>query len=157
MTAAPERPGDPERIAPVRTRPGAVAGGARVIELPRVTDPRGNLSFVESERHIPFTIERVFYLYDIPGGESRSGHAQRHLEQFVVAASGSFRVTLDDGDSRTEHYLNRSYYGIYIPPMVWREIDDFSSGSVCVVLASRAFDESEYIRDYDAFVRELRG
>ena len=123
----------------------------RLIELPQVTDPRGNLTFIEENRHIPFQIKRVYYLYDVPGGESRGGHAHKQLQQFIIAANGSFDVVLDDGSSVERHHLNRSYYGLYIPTMVWRELDNFSSGSVCLVLASSYFDEQDYIRDYDVF------
>ncbi|MEY2468328.1 MAG: hypothetical protein QOF21_1026, partial [Actinomycetota bacterium] len=101
----------------------------KVIELPKVFDPRGNLTFVEGTRHIPFEIRRVFYLYDVPGGESRAGHANRNLEQLLIAASGSFDVHLDDGEDKAVFSLRRSYYGLYVPGMLWREIDNFSSGS----------------------------
>src|SRR5665647_1411464 len=111
----------------------------RLIELPRVQDTRGNLTFIEGSRQIPFEIKRVYYLYDVPGGAARGGHAHKQLQQFIIAASGSFDVLLDDGSNRERHSLNRSYYGLYIPSMVWREIDNFSSGSVCLVLASDHF------------------
>ena len=123
----------------------------RIIQLPKVEDVRGNLTFIEENRHIPFEIKRVYYLYDVPGGETRGGHAHKQLQQFIIAASGSFDVVLDDGSSRERYHLNRSYYGLYIPPMTWREIDNFSSGSVCLVLASEYFSEPDYIRDYDVF------
>jgi dTDP-4-dehydrorhamnose 3,5-epimerase-like enzyme len=122
-----------------------------IIQLPKVEDARGNLTFIEENRHIPFEIKRVYYLYDVPGGETRGGHAHKQLQQFIIAASGSFDVVLDDGSSRERYHLNRSYYGLYIPPMTWREIDNFSSGSVCLVLASEYFSEPDYIRDYDVF------
>ena len=121
----------------------------RIIELPKIHDPRGNLTFIEGERHIPFEMKRVFYLYDVPGGETRAGHANRSLEQFLIAMSGSFDVILDDGDERKTFTLNRSYYGLYIPGMVWREIENFSSGSVCLVLTSHFYDADDYYRDYD--------
>jgi dTDP-4-dehydrorhamnose 3,5-epimerase-like enzyme len=127
----------------------------RIIELPKITDPRGNLTFVESGRHIPFETKRVYYLYDVPGGETRGGHAHRQLEQLVIAASGSFEVVIDDGKDRRSFYLNRSYYGLYIPRLVWRELQNFSSGSVCLVLASEFYDESDYYRDYDEFVQAI--
>jgi dTDP-4-dehydrorhamnose 3,5-epimerase-like enzyme len=126
--------------------------GCRIVDLPRVTDPRGNLTFVEGNQHVPFDIARVYYLYDVPGGESRGGHGHRELEQLVVAASGSLDVIVDDGRHRERFFLNRSYYGLYIPRMVWRELDNFSSGSVCLVLASAQYDEADYYRDYDEFV-----
>ncbi len=123
----------------------------RIIELPKIIDQRGNLTFIEGGRHIPFDPKRVYYLYDVPGGAARGGHAHRRLEQFIVAASGSFTVITDNGTARKDFYLNRSYYGLYIPTMVWREIDNFSSGSVCLVLASEHYDETDYIRDYEEF------
>jgi len=124
----------------------------RIIDLPKVADPRGNLTFVESNVHVPFDIRRVFYLYDVPGGERRAGHALKTCEQFLIAMSGSFDVALDDGRDKKRLHLNRSYFGLYIPPMVWREIDDFSSGSVCMALASDFFSEDDYIRYYDQFL-----
>jgi dTDP-4-dehydrorhamnose 3,5-epimerase-like enzyme len=129
--------------------------GCRVIDLPRVTDPRGNLTFIEADAHVPFSIHRVYYLYDVPGGESRGGHAHRELEQLVVAASGSFDVVVDDGTNHERFFLNRSYYGLYIPRLVWRELDNFSSGSVCLVLASQHYDEDDYYRDYEEFRRAV--
>jgi hypothetical protein len=126
--------------------------GCRLIDLPRVTDPRGNLTYVESQQTLPFPIQRVYYLYDVPGGESRGGHAHRQLEQFVIAAAGSFEVLVNDGVNTERFFLNRSYYGLYIPRMVWREIDEFSSGSVCLVMASHHYDEQDYYREYDEFL-----
>ena len=123
----------------------------RIIELPKVADRRGNLTFIEECRQIPFEIKRVYYLYDVPGGEERGGHAHRQLQQFIIAASGSFDVILDDGFERKRFHLNRSYYGLYLPSMIWRELDNFSSGSVCLVLASEFYDEEDYMRDYDKF------
>ena len=129
----------------------ATLSEVQVIDLPRIVDPRGNLTFVESHRHIPFDIKRIFYLYDVPGGETRGGHANKALRQLIIAASGSFEVIVDDGKSRARYFLNRSYYGLYLPEMVWRELVNFSSGSVCVVLASDYYDENDYYRDYDEF------
>ena len=126
--------------------------GCRVIDLPVVHDRRGNLTFVEGSGHVPFEIARAYWLYDVPGGESRAGHAHRRLEQLFVAASGSFDVLLDDGAQRDLVTLNRSYHGLYVPAFVWRELDNFSSGAVCLVLASLPFDEADYFRDYEAFV-----
>ena len=127
------------------------------MDLPRIQDPRGNLTFIEGSSHVPFDISRVYYLYDVPGGETRGGHAHRQLQQLIIAASGSFRVVLDDGSRRESYFLNRSYYGLYIPRLVWRELEDFSSGSVCLVLASLHYDESDYYRDYGEFVRATAG
>jgi dTDP-4-dehydrorhamnose 3,5-epimerase-like enzyme len=127
----------------------------RIIELPKIVDPRGNLTFVEGMNHVPFDIRRVYYLYDVPGGETRGGHAHRDLEQFIIAANGSFDVVLRDGYNQKKFFLNRSYYGLYVPRMVWRELENFSSGSVCLVLASQPYDESDYYRDYPEFLRAV--
>jgi hypothetical protein len=129
----------------------------KIIDLPKVEDRRGNLTFIEENRQIPFVIKRVYYLYDVPGGESRGGHAHKGLQQFIVAASGSFDVILDDGFERKRFHLNRSYYGLWVCPMIWRELDNFSSGSVCLVLVSELYDEADYIRDYDMFQKLQRG
>lgn len=126
------------------------------MELPRISDPRGSLTFIEGDRHVPFAIRRVYYLYDVPGGAERGGHAHRRLEQLIVAMSGSFDVVLDDGTNRTRFHLNRSYNGLYVCPMTWRELDNFSSGSVCMVLASRPYEEGDYYRDYGRFLEEAR-
>ena len=123
-----------------------------IIELPRINDPRGNLTFVESNHHIPFAIQRVYYLYDVPGGAERGGHAHKALHQLIIAMSGSFDIHLDDGHSKKTVHMNRSYYGLYICPMIWREIDNFSSGAVCMVLASNFYDELDYYREYDRFL-----
>jgi hypothetical protein len=128
-----------------------------LIDLPRVNDPRGNLTFIEGGRHVPFELKRIFYLYDVPGGAMRAGHALKRCHQFIVATSGSFDVILDDGAERKRFQLNRSYYGLYVPPLVWREIDNFSSNSVCVVLASETYDESDYYRDYEDFLAAVKG
>ncbi|MGH9032183.1 MAG: sugar 3,4-ketoisomerase [Acidimicrobiia bacterium] len=129
----------------------AVAG-CRMIDLPRITDPRGNLTFIEQTMHVPFEIRRVYYLYDVPGGESRGGHAHKTNEAFIVSASGSFDVVVRDGLEERRFFLNRPYYGLYIPAMTWRELENFSSGSVCLVLASQVYDADDYYRDYDQFV-----
>jgi WxcM-like protein len=131
--------------------PGGAALGCRIVDLARITDPRGNLTFVEGKRHIPFDIHRVFYLYDVPGGESRGGHAHRQLEQVIIAVSGSFDVVVDDGTDVERFSLNRSYYGLYVPRMVWSHLENFSSGSVSLVLASLPYDESDYYRVYEEF------
>lgn len=128
----------------------------RIIELPKITDPRGNLTFIESSSHIPFGIQRVYYLYDVPGGAERGGHAHKELHQLIIAMSGSFDVVLDDGNEKKRFHLNRSYYGLYVCPMIWRELDNFSSGSVCLVLASNLYDESDYYRDYHAFIQDAK-
>ncbi len=127
-----------------------------IIQLPRISDPRGNLTFIENSNHIPFDIKRVYYLYDIPGGSDRGTHAHKTLHQFIIAISGSFDVELDDGIIKKRFHLNRSYYGLYVCPMMWRLLDNFSSGSVCLVLASGIYDEFDYIRDYNVFIQETR-
>lgn len=127
-----------------------------IVDLPRINDPRGNLTFVEAGKHIPFSIQRVYYLYDVPGGAERGGHAHKNLHQLIIAMSGSFDIHLDDGRAKKTIHMNRSYYGLYICPMIWREIDNFSSGAVCMVLASNYYDEDDYYRDYDLFVRDAR-
>ena len=124
----------------------------QILEMPRINDPRGNLTFIESGRHIPFNIQRVYYLYDVPGGAERGGHAHKNLHQLVIATSGSFDIHIDDGIKKKTIHLNRSYVGLYICPMIWREIDNFSSGAVCMVLASNYYDESDYLRDYKDFL-----
>ena len=126
------------------------------LELPKISDPRGNLTFVESDRHIPFSIKRVYYLYDVPGGAERGGHAHKDLHQLIVAMSGSFDVHLDDGFEKKTVSLNRSYQGLYICPYIWRELDNFSSGAVCMVLASNFYDESDYFRDYSEFLKKVQ-
>lgn len=131
-------------------------GAVRLVPLPRISDPRGNLTFIESGEHVPFECRRVYYLYDVPGGEGRGGHAHRELQQLVIAASGSFDVAVDDGTRTRVFSLNRSYTGLYIPSMVWRELANFSSGSVALVLASEHYSEDDYYRDYDEFARDAR-
>ena len=123
-----------------------------IIDLPKIIDARGALSFIEGGRHIPFDIQRVYYLYDIPGGSERGSHAHKNLRQFIVAISGSFDVILDDGRDKRRFQLNRSYYGLYVSPMIWRNLENFSSGAVCMVLASVRYDEDDYIRNYEEFV-----
>ena len=128
----------------------------RLIDLPKINEWRGNLTFIEGMRHVPFEIKRVYYLYDVPGGAARAGHGHKQLEQFIIAMSGSFDVSLDDGFLQKKVHLNRSYYGLYMPAMTWRELDNFSSGSVCLVLASAPYDESDYYRDYETFRKAAR-
>jgi hypothetical protein len=147
------------KIATIRTpvAPRTTVDDCSVIELPRVNDPRGNLTFIEGSRHMPFDIARVYYLYDVPGGESRGGHAHVGLQQLIIAASGSFRVVVDDGERRRSVFLNRSYYGLYLPGMIWRELEDFSSGSVCLVLASKPYDPDDYYYNYEEFRTVVTG
>jgi WxcM-like, C-terminal len=128
----------------------------RLVDFPKISNPSGNLTFIEGGRHIPFEIQRVYYLYDVPGGAERGGHAHKALHQLIIAMSGSFDVLLDDGCQRKSYHMNRSYYGLYLCPMVWREINNFSSGAVCLALVSAPYDESDYIRDYDAFIAAAR-
>ena len=128
----------------------------KIIELPKINDARGNLSFVEGHSHIPFAIQRVYYLYDVPGGAERGGHGHKELQQLIIAMSGSFDVVLDDGYEKKRFHLNRSYNGLYVCPMIWRELDNFSSGAVCLVLASNLYDESDYYRDYPNFLTALK-
>ena len=128
----------------------------KIIELPKISDPRGNLTFIEGGAHIPFDIQRVYYLYDVPGGSERGGHAHKDLQQLIIAMSGSFDVVLDDGIEKKRFHLNRSYYGLYVSTMVWRELDNFSSGSVSMVLASNMYSEDDYLRDYREFLRHAK-
>ncbi len=128
----------------------------QLIDLPKIHDHRGNLSFVEGGRHIPFDIRRVYYLYDVPGGAERGGHAHKELHQLIIAMSGSFDIHLDDGNSKKTVHMNRSYYGLYVCPMIWREIDNFSSGAVCMVLASDYYDELDYYREYTEFINAAK-
>jgi hypothetical protein len=127
----------------------------KLIDLPKIADPRGNLTFVEGGRHVPFEIKRVFYLYDVPGGADRGGHALKRSHQFLIAMSGSFDVVLFDGKEKQRVHLNRSYHGLHIPPMIWREMDNFSSGSVCLALASTIYDTEDYYRDYNEYLKAL--
>ncbi len=129
---------------------------AHIIELPKILDQRGNLTFIEEENHIPFKIERTFWIYDVPGGENRGGHAYRETEEFIVALSGSFTVLLDDGHGRQEFHLSRSYYGLYVPRMIWREMTDFSTNSLALVLASTPYSAEDYIRDYNEFLNATK-
>lgn len=128
----------------------------QLIELPTVNDARGNLSFIESNKHIQFGIERVYYLYDVPGGEERGAHAHKELHQLIIAVSGSFDIHLDDGFTKKTVQMNRGYKGLYICPMIWRDIKNFSSGAVCLVIASHCYDENDYFRDYKKFIASVR-
>lgn len=128
----------------------------RIIELPKFLDKRGNLSFIEEFKQIPFKIERTYWIYDVPGGEHRGGHAYRENEEFIVALSGSFDVVLDDGINKTTYSLNRSYYGLYVPKGIWREMNNFSTNSLALILASTPYFQDDYIRDYQEFKKSLR-
>ncbi len=127
----------------------------KLIYFPKITDIRGNLSFIEENNQIPFQIKRVYYLYDVPSGATRGGHAHKALQQIIIALSGSFDVVLDDGVTKRQIFLNRPHYGLYIPPGVWRELENFSSNSVALSLVSERYDESDYIRDYEVFKRGI--
>ncbi len=126
----------------------------KLIEIPKITDTRGIISFVEGGKQIPFDIKRVYYIYDVPKGADRGSHAHKHLDQFFFAMSGSFDIVLDDGNSQQKFHLNRPYVGVYVCPMIWRELSNFSSGAVCMVLASAYYDEEDYIRDYQEFLKK---
>ncbi len=128
----------------------------RIVPLPKIHDPRGNLTFIEGESHIPFAVKRACWIYDVPDGEEREGHAMGRLEEFIIALTGSFDVLVDDGLNRTTYTLNRSYYGLYVPPLHWREPRDFSSGSVALLLLSRPYDPGDYIRHYEDFLKVKR-
>jgi len=123
----------------------------QIIQLPKILDKRGNLSFFENDNHIPFAIKRTYWIYDVPGGEVRGSHAYRESEEFIVALSGSFDVVLDDGNEKKVYSLNRSYYGLYIPRMYWREINNFSTNSLALVVSNTEYNEDDYIRDYGEF------
>jgi dTDP-4-dehydrorhamnose 3,5-epimerase-like enzyme len=124
---------------------------AQIIQLPKIVDSRGNLSFIEADEHIPFTIMRSYWIYDVPGGETRGGHAYINNQEFIVALSGSFDVVLNDGNTEKNFTLNRSYYGLYVPKMMWRQMKNFSTNSLALVLASTDFDINDYIYDFDEF------
>jgi len=128
-----------------------------IIELPQIYDPRGNLSFIEGNKHIPFDIKRVYYLYDVPDGKTRGGHAHKNLQQFIIAMSGSFDIVLDDGFEKRTINLTRSHKAVYVPRMIWRELGNFSSGAVCMVLASEYYDENDYYRNYSDFLAAVQG
>jgi len=127
----------------------------KIIELPKITDDRGNLTFVEENNHIPFEIKRVYFIYDVPGGEARGGHAYKELEEVFIAISGSFDLNLDDGRQKKIISLNRSYNAVYVPKGLWRKLDNFSTNSLCLVLASTAYNEDDYIRNYDNFLKYI--
>jgi dTDP-4-dehydrorhamnose 3,5-epimerase-like enzyme len=127
-------------------------GGIKIINLPRILDYRGNLSFIEEAGHIPFTIKRVYWIYDVPGGEFRGSHVFKETEELIVALSGSFDVVLHDGVQEKKFLLNRSYYGVYVPKMIWRKLENFSTNSLALILASTVYNESDYIRDFNEFL-----
>lgn len=127
----------------------------KIINLPKILDKRGNLSFLESNNHIPFEILRAYWIYDVPGGEKRGGHAYRENEEFIIALSGSFDVILNNGKENLKFQLNRSYYGLYIPKMYWREIENFSTNSFALVLSSTEFTEKDYLRDYKDYCKYI--
>ena len=124
----------------------------KLVELPRFNDPRGNLSFAEQNNHIPFAIQRTYWVYDVPGGENRGGHAYKSTSEFIIAISGSFDVILDDGSEKKTYTLNRSYYGLYVPRGLWREMENFSTNSLAMILSSTDYDPNDYVRDYDEFL-----
>jgi len=126
-----------------------------IINLPRIFDPRGNLTFIEEENHLPFKIQRVYWIYDVPGGEFRGSHAFRDTEEVIVALSGSFDIILNDGKKKYQFQLNRSYYGVHVPKMIWREMNNFSTNSIALVIASTRYNKGDYIRDFDLFLKEL--
>jgi hypothetical protein len=130
-------------------------GEVRMVDLPRIHDPRGDLTFIEGGKHVPFDIARVYYLYNVPVDSERGGHAHKELEQVIFALSGSFRVRVDDGRTRTEYWLRDPRRGLYVSKLIWREMDAFSQGAVCMVLASHPYDEGDYYRSYEDFLRAV--
>ncbi len=128
----------------------------RIIQLPKIADPRGNLSIVEGEQHVPFDIKRAYWIYDVPGGMHRDGHAFRSQDEFIIALSGSFDVVLDDGNGEQRFHMDRAYYGLYVPHMTWRRIDNFSTNSVVYVLSSERYDPADYIEDHNEFIKLLK-
>jgi len=127
----------------------------QIIQLPKILDERGNLSFIEEKQHVPFEIKRVYWIYDVPGGEIRGSHAYKTLQEFIVALSGSFDVVLHDGEKELKYSLNRSYYGLYVPELYWRCLENFSTNSVCLILASDFYKEDDYIRDFNEFKKNI--
>lgn len=129
---------------------------ARIINLPKILDRRGNLSFAEEHSHVPFNIQRTYWIYDVPGGEGRGGHAYKENEEFIISLSGSFDVLLDDGETQKTFTLNRSYYGLYVPKGIWRTMNNFSTNSLALILGSEKYSEADYIRDYDDFLKYIK-
>lgn len=125
----------------------------KILQFPKIHDQRGNLTFIEGQKHVPFAIRRVYWIYDVPGGDWRGGHAYRQLEEVIVSISGSFDLVLDDGRDKWNFSLNRSYFGVYVPRMVWRQLENFSTNAVALVLASDAFSEKDYVRNYEDYRR----
>lgn len=147
----------PDEQTPLGATPHATPkGSVRLIDLPQIHDPRGDLTFVEGGAHVPFDIARVYYLYNVPVDSERGGHAHKELEQVVFALSGSFRMKIDDGHTQSEYWLRDPRKGLYISRLIWREMDSFSQGAVCMVLASHKYDEADYYREYDDFLRHAR-
>lgn len=140
----------------IKTPEFSLDSAVEMLDLERLTDPRGNLTFVEGGRHIPFDVRRVYYLYDVPAGEARGGHAHHQLQQLIIAVAGSFDVVLDNGYERRTVACNRPFQGIFMKSLVWRELNNFSSGAVCLVLASMRYEESDYIRNYEEFISVAR-
>lgn len=130
----------------------ATIANCMILDLPKITNRQGNITPVEGMKDVPFDIARVYYLYDVPGGASRAGHAHKELQQLIVAVMGAFDIILDDGVKRKTIHLDRAYYGIYIPKMIWRELENFSSGAICLVLASLPYDEGDYYRNYEEYL-----
>tara|TARA_Y100000741_G_C18250333_1_gene557062 strand:+ start:1373 stop:1774 length:402 start_codon:yes stop_codon:yes gene_type:complete len=128
----------------------------KIINLNKINDQRGNLSFIESDKHIPFKIKRSILIYDVPGGQERGGHAYKKLQEFIIALSGSFDVVLDDGVKERNYTLSRSYYGLYVPKMMWRSMNNFSTNALCLILASDPYDKNDYIRNYKIFLKTLK-
>jgi hypothetical protein len=133
-----------------------IVHNSKIIELPKIEDVRGNLTFIESGNHIPFNIERLYWIYDVPGGQKRGGHAYKMLKEFIIALSGSFDVVLNDGKKEKRISLNRSYRGLYVPNLIWRSLENFSTNSVCLILASEKYNENDYIRDFNNFLSLLK-
>ena len=128
----------------------------KIIQLPKIKDSRGNLTFIEENSHVPCEIQRAYYLYDVPAGSERGGHAHKDLHQLIIAMAGSFEVEIDDGQKKMSYLLNRPFEGLYICPMIWRQLGNFSAGSVCMVLASNLYSEDDYYRDYDHFLNAVK-
>ena len=129
----------------------------QIIQLPKIEDPRGNLSFFETNNHVPFSIARTYWIYDVPGGEIRGGHAFKQQQEFIIALSGSFEVVLQDGKNEKRFLLNRSYYGLYIPRMIWRSLENFSTNSLALIVSDSVYDEFDYIRDFEYFKKMKNG